>query len=196
MSEPGGSESRARRAVFLDRDGVLVRAFPDGDASRPARTMDELELLPGVAEACAQLNVAGFLLIVATNQPDVARGRITLDALRVQHEWLASVLPLDEIVVCLHDDGDACSCRKPAPGMLVESAGRLGVALDKSVMVGDRWRDVEAGRAAGCRTVFVDHDYDEPRPVAPDAVVPSLPAAVPVILEWAGVGTGEAANPA
>jgi len=84
----------------------------------------------------------------------------------------------------MHDDADACACRKPRPGMLVDSARRHEVALEASVMVGDRWRDVEAGKAAGCRTVFVDHGYDERQPVGPDAVVTSLAAAVPVILEW------------
>jgi len=178
MSEPVDSEPAVRRAVFLDRDGVLVRASPNG------APMAQLELLPGVEDACALLRASGFALIVVTNQPDVARGRIERADLDAQHEWLRAVLPLDEIVVCMHDDADACACRKPRPGMLVDSARRHEVALEASVMVGDRWRDVEAGQAAGCRTVFVDHGYDERQPVGPDAVVTSLAAAVPVILEW------------
>lgn len=178
MSAPVGSESVERRAVFLDRDGVLVRALANG------APMVELDLLPGVSDACEQLHAAGFALIVVTNQPDVARGLIARDVVDAQHEWLGSVLPLDDIIVCVHDDADACTCRKPLPGMLVDGARRLGVRLEASVMVGDRWRDVEAGRAAGCRTVFVDHGYDESVPFAPDAVVASLPAAVPVILDW------------
>jgi D-glycero-D-manno-heptose 1,7-bisphosphate phosphatase len=189
MSEPVGSEPSVRRAVFLDRDGVLVRAHADG------APMAELELLPGAADACAALRASDFVLIVVTNQPDVARGRTQRDVVDAQHEWLRAALPLDEIVVCMHDDADACTCRKPLPGMLVESAHRHGVALDASVMVGDRWRDVEAGRAAGCRTVFVDHGYDERQPPAPDAVVNSLAAAVPVILEWAGLTTGKETSP-
>jgi D-glycero-D-manno-heptose 1,7-bisphosphate phosphatase len=196
MNEPVDSELEVRRAVFLDRDGVLVRAYPEGGGAwRPPRSIAELELLPGVADACTHLRASGFALIVVTNQPDVARGRIERDVVDAQHEWLLSALPLTEIVVCVHDDADACSCRKPAPGMLVDSARRHGVSLDASVMVGDRWRDVEAGRAAGCRTVFVDHGYDERRPVAPDAVVASLTEAVPVILEWAGFETGEETKP-
>jgi len=183
MSEPAASDPAVRRAVFLDRDGVLVRAFPDG------APMTELELLPGVDDACAQLRASGFVLIVVTNQPDVARGLIERGVVDAQHEWLRSVLPLEEIVVCMHDDSDACACRKPLPGMLIDSAHRHGVALEASVMVGDRWRDVEAGHAAGCRTVFLDHGYDERQPVAPDAVVTSLAAAVSVILEWTGEET-------
>jgi D-glycero-D-manno-heptose 1,7-bisphosphate phosphatase len=186
MSEPAASEPVVRRAVFLDRDGVLVRAFPNG------APMAELELLPGVEDACAQLRASGFALIVVTNQPDVARGLIERGVVDAQHEWLRSALPLDEIVVCMHDDVDACACRKPRPGMLVESARRHGVELETSVMVGDRWRDVEAGQAAGCRTVFLDLGYDERQPVAPDAVVTSLAAAVPVILGWTGEETSSA----
>lgn len=170
------------RAVFLDRDGVLNRAFVrDGRPHPPAR-VDDLEVLPGVAAAVERLREAGFQAIVVTNQPDIARGTTSPAHVDAIHRTLRAVVPVDEVLVCPHDDADGCSCRKPLPGLLVDAAERRGIDLAASVMVGDRWRDVEAGRAAGCRTVFVDRGYREPRPTGSDAEVPDLPAAVTWIL--------------
>jgi D-glycero-D-manno-heptose 1,7-bisphosphate phosphatase len=171
-----------RRAVFLDRDGVLNAAVVRDGLPYPPGDKDEVELLPGVAEACQRLRESGFELIVVTNQPDIARGTQTSAAVGRINDALLAVLPLDEIVVCPHDDADGCTCRKPKPGMLVETAERRGIDLAASFMVGDRWRDVEAGRRAGCRTVFLDHGYDE-RPVAPDATVSDLSEAAAWILD-------------
>ncbi|HEY8547880.1 MAG TPA: HAD family hydrolase [Acidimicrobiales bacterium] len=179
--------SAGRRAVFLDRDGVLNRAFVrDGRPHPPAR-VDDLEVLPGVAAAVERLREAGFATVVVTNQPDIARGTATRAGVDAIHRALRSVVPVDDVLVCPHDDADGCGCRKPRPGLLVEAARRRGLDLAASVMVGDRWRDVEAGRRAGCRTVFVDRGYDEPRPAGSDAEVPDLPAAVTWIL---GGGSG------
>jgi len=171
----------ARPAVFLDRDGVLNavvvrdgRPYPPGDAS-------EVELLPGVGDACARLRAAGFDLVVVTNQPDVARGTLTLEAVERINDVLRAALPLDEIVVCPHDDADDCECRKPKPGMLVDAARRRGLDLAASFMVGDRWRDVDAGRRAGCRTVLVHRGYDEPS-AEPDGTVSDLGEAAEWIL--------------
>jgi D-glycero-D-manno-heptose 1,7-bisphosphate phosphatase len=169
------------RAVFLDRDGVLVRVL-GGPAPRSAVTLDELELLPDAAEACAALKAAGYTLVVVTNQPEIARGNLDADVVARQNAVLRDALPLDDIVVCPHDDADGCDCRKPKPGMLVDAAARLGLDLEASFMVGDRWRDVEAGRNAGCRVVFVDHGWDEPLRREPDAVVSGVDAAVEWIL--------------
>ena len=173
------------RAVFLDRDGVLNRADVRDGRPYPPADVSELDLLPGVEEACVALRRAGFLLVVVTNQPDVARGTRSRSSVDELNRALAERLPVDDIVVCPHDDADRCSCRKPLPGMLVDAASRLGVDLAASFMVGDRWRDVEAGRRAGCRTVFLRRGYSEPVPEAPDATAPDLPAAVRWILAGA-----------
>lgn len=170
------------RAVFLDRDGVLVRALAGAGAPRSASTLDELELLPDAEEACAALKAAGFSLVVVTNQPEIARGTLDAETVARQHDVLRDALPLDEVVVCPHDDADACACRKPKPGMLIDAAARLGIELASSFMVGDRWRDVEAGRAAGCRVAFVDRGYDEELRAEPDVIVPSVDAAARWIL--------------
>jgi D-glycero-D-manno-heptose 1,7-bisphosphate phosphatase len=128
------------------------------------------------------------MTIAVTNQPDVARGDLAIEDLSVMHESLLGRIPLDAVLFCPHDDADACSCRKPAPGLLLEAAGRYGISLLQSVMVGDRWRDIEAGARAGCRTVFVDAGYDERRPETPDLTVTCLAEALPWILSTTGSG--------
>ncbi len=153
-----------RRAVFLDRDGVLNRAFVRDGKPYPPSTLAELEILPGVPEALALLRAEGFRLVVVTNQPDVARGTQTRKTVELLHAALLARLPLDEFRICYHDDADHCACRKPAPGLLLQAAQELELDLASCFMVGDRWRDIEAGRRAGCTTVFVDHGYAEPRP--------------------------------
>ena len=170
------------RAVFLDRDGVLVRAPVVDGTPRSIRRVDDLELEDGALEACIALRDAGYLLVGVTNQPDVARGTLSRQALDEMHARLAELLPLDEIRVCPHDDADGCACRKPKPGMLLDAAREHDIALERSFLVGDRWRDVEAGRSAGCSCVFLDREYSEPMPVRPDVAVRDLDEAVAWIL--------------
>jgi D-glycero-D-manno-heptose 1,7-bisphosphate phosphatase len=137
-------------------------------------TLEEFEILPEVPEACEALRRAGFVLLVVTNQPDIARGvqdRAVVDEL---HEFVLRNLPVDRVYVCPHDDADGCECRKPGPGMLLGAARDLRLDLEGSFMVGDRWRDIEAGRRAGCRTVFIDRGYSEPAPNDADAIVSDL----------------------
>lgn len=174
------------RAVFLDRDGVLNRPIVIDGRPFPPRRIEDLEMSQGAPEACAALKSAGFLLIVVTNQPDIARGTLAVEELSALHASLLTRIALDAVLWCPHDDVDACPCRKPAPGMLIEAAARFDIALADSVMVGDRWRDIEAGRRAGCRTVFVDAGYAERRPDDPDLTVACLAEAVPWILETCG----------
>lgn len=171
-------------AVFLDRDGVLNRAIVRDGKPYPPGTADEFQIAPDAAEALRALKDAGYKLLVATNQPDVAKGRTTREEVEAIHRLLQAQLPLDEIFVCYHADGDACACRKPKPGMLLDAARKHGVDLGQSFMVGDRWRDVEAGQNAGCRTVLIDWGYDERRPARPaDATVHSLAEAAEWILQ-------------
>jgi D-glycero-D-manno-heptose 1,7-bisphosphate phosphatase len=177
-----GIDSLSRRAVFLDRDGVINRAVVRDGRPHPPAGVEELEVLPGVPEALARLKAAGFRLIVVTNQPDLARGTQRRDVVEELHRRLAARLPLDGFRVCEHDDRDRCECRKPRPGLIVGAARDEGLDLSASYVVGDRWRDVEAGRRAGCTTVFIDRGYDERRPEAPDAVVRSLQEAAEWIL--------------
>lgn len=177
-----GIDRERRRAVFLDRDGVINRAVVRDGKPYPPACVEELEVLPGVAAALQRLKTAGYLLIVVTNQPDVARGTQSRAVVEAIHTRLASILPIDEFRACYHDEGDACACRKPKPGLILDSARAHGVDLHASVMVGDRWRDVEAGEQAGCATVFLDHGYAESEQQTPDAVCGSLPEAAEWIL--------------
>jgi D-glycero-D-manno-heptose 1,7-bisphosphate phosphatase len=177
-----GVDKIVARAVFLDRDGVINRApVRDGKPFSP-QSSAALELEEGAADGLRKLAEAGFRLIVVTNQPDVARGTQTEEAVEAIHEQLRKTLPLDEIIACYHD-GDACDCRKPKPGSLLDAARRHGLELDRSFMVGDRWRDVEAGQRAGCRCLFVDHGYREQQPAGAFVRVSSLLAAAEWILE-------------
>jgi D-glycero-D-manno-heptose 1,7-bisphosphate phosphatase len=176
-----------RRAVFLDRDGVLNRACVRDGKPYPPDTLEQLEILPGVPEALEQLRKAGFLNVVVTNQPDVATGKQRRDVVEAMHARLLKNLQIDAIKVCYHADSDHCACRKPAPGMLLEAARELGIDIAASAMVGDRWRDVGAGQAAGCeKNYFVDNHYAEKRPGKPYLAVKSLPEAAALIVASAG----------
>jgi len=178
------------RAVFLDRDGVINRAVMRAGTPHPPTSVAELEILPGVAEAIARLRGAGYQAVVVTNQPDIARGTTSRAQVDAIHEYLRERLPLDDIRVCPHDDADGCQCRKPKPGLLL-SAPEFDMAA--SAIVGDRWRDIEAGRAAGVGvTILVDYGYDERLPHEPSARVSTLGEAVDWLLSG---GRGHGAPP-
>ena len=123
----------------------------------------------------ATFKAAGFLLVMVTNQPDVARGVTRRQDVETMHATLCAALPLDAVYVCYHDDADACGCRKPLPGMLLQAAAAHGIDRAASFMAGDRWRDVDAGVAAGCRTVWIDRGYRERGPSAPPGCAGAVP---------------------
>lgn len=156
-----------RRCVFLDRDGVINKAIVRNGRPFPPSNVGELALEEGAVEATTLLKHSGFALVVATNQPDVARGLIDRAAVETINHHIALQLTLDAFYVCYHDDEDRCECRKPLPGMLLSAASDLGLDLKSSYMVGDRWKDVIAGQAAGCKTILVDKGYDEPSSAVP-----------------------------
>lgn len=170
-----------RRAVFLDRDGTLNRCVSGQGTTHPPASAAEVVLVEGAEEACARLRAAGYLLLVVTNQPDVRRGTQTHTAAAAITERVVRLLALDGAAACYHDDGDRCACRKPEPGLLCHLAGRLGVDLRRSWMVGDRLTDVAAGRAAGCRTILVS-DAAGLGADASDHQAPSITAAADLIL--------------
>jgi len=163
-----------RRAVFLDRDGVLTRTIRRFDRHKgrevdgPAWTLDEVQLFPEVAGCVADLRAAGFTIIVVTNQPDVARGDLAPAAMHAINSHLRALVPgIDELIVCSHD-GSWCPCRKPEPGMIYAGAVRFEIELARSYMVGDRAKDVDAGHRAGCRVVWIRNlDHQEAPPESP-----------------------------
>ena len=173
------------RAVFLDRDGVIViPEFRDGRSFAPT-TLDSFRLYESAPACLRALKAAGFLLVVVTNQPDVGKGVIPMATIDEMHRRLRSALPIDDIQVCTHTREDHCLCRKPKPGMLTTASAALEISLDCSFMIGDRESDIAAGRAAGCKTVFIDLDYSaEPKPRHPDFTVRSLAEATDRILTY------------
>jgi D-glycero-D-manno-heptose 1,7-bisphosphate phosphatase len=173
-----------RKAVFLDRDGVLNAAIRDARGRpRPPRSEAEFRILPGVPEACARLRHAGFALIAVTNQPDIARGQTPRGWVEALNARIVRDCGLDGLRMCEHDDDAGCECRKPRPGLLLAAASDDGLVLEESWIVGDRWRDIACGQAAGCRTILIDHGWAESGPMAPPvATVGSLPEAAMVIL--------------
>jgi D-glycero-D-manno-heptose 1,7-bisphosphate phosphatase len=171
------------RAVFLDRDGVLNEAIVRDGKPYPPRTLEEFRIVEDAREELAKLKAAGFLLIVVTNQPDVARGTVRRETVEAFDAALRARLPVDDIFTCLHDDADGCNCRKPKAGLLLAAAEKYGIDLEKSYMIGDRWRDVDAGAAAGCRTILIDYGYEERGPEhRPWGRVGSLAEAVGVVV--------------
>ncbi len=171
-----------RRAVFLDRDGVINAAVVRDGKPYPPSDVSAVEILPGVAQALVDLRRAGYVLVVVTNQPDVARGAQTREGVDAIHTHLRHELPLDAIYACYHDDAERCACRKPAPGMLLDAARDLDLDLRHSFMVGDRWRDIDAGIAAGCHTIFINRHYQERQPTGFDVELGSLAEAAAWIL--------------
>jgi D-glycero-D-manno-heptose 1,7-bisphosphate phosphatase len=176
------------RIVFLDRDGVINRAVERDGKPYPPRGIADFEILPEVPAACAKLKAAGYLLVVATNQPDVGRGTIEQSLVEKIHAHMVTQLPIDRVEVCYHPGQGLsnCDCRKPRPGMLLRAAAVLRADLAQCWMVGDRWRDVDCGRAAGCRTIFVDRGYAEELKQKPDFTVKNLLEAAEIILSARG----------
>jgi len=170
-----------RRAVFLDRDGVINRGVVKAGRPFAPSTVDEFAILPGVPEALARLRAAGFLLIVTTNQPDVARGHALRTAVEAIHVRMRAELAIDDVLVCYHDDDDRCACRKPSPGMIYAAAVQHEIQPSRSFMVGDRWRDIESGQNAGCTTILVNA-FPESKRARPDVELADLAAAASWIL--------------
>jgi D-glycero-D-manno-heptose 1,7-bisphosphate phosphatase len=173
---------RSHKAVFLDRDGVLNESIiRDGLPFSPA-SVAELTIPEDVKPALDILKSKGFLLIVVTNQPDVARGKAVQSTVDIMNQTLRDKLPLDDVYVCFHDDTDHCHCRKPLPGMLLDAAEKWDIDLSKSFMIGDRWKDIVAGQRAGCATILLQHNYLEQAAEKPaDFTVGSLTEAAAII---------------
>jgi D-glycero-D-manno-heptose 1,7-bisphosphate phosphatase len=181
-----GKHEVGRSAVFLDRDGVINRvAVRNGMPFSPCR-VEEFELYEDVSDGCARLKAANFLLVVITNQPDVGRGTQSREAVDAMNLKMQSALPsLDRIEVCYHAGeryGQLCDCRKPRPGLILRAAAELNIDPKRSYVIGDRWRDVDCARAAGCRAILIQRGYKEPLREAPDFTVANFNEAVTAVL--------------
>ncbi|HEX2039692.1 MAG TPA: HAD-IIIA family hydrolase [Acidimicrobiales bacterium] len=179
----------ARPAVFLDRDGVVNEPVRDGELLRPPTTLHELRVTDGAGKELARLRDAGYLLVVVTNQPDVARGTARREDVEEINRRLAADLELDAVYSCMHDNADGCECRKPLPGLLLQAAREQGIDLPSSWLIGDRWVDIAAGNAVGVRSILLETPHSrratsagEPRDAQPHAAFSTLRACVDHIL--------------
>ncbi len=185
-----GKHDVTRPAVFLDRDGVLNRPCIRDGRPYPPADLNEFELYEDAIVGCTRLKNAGFLLVVVSNQPDVGRGTQRRAVAKAINKKLAKAIPaLDRIEVCFHageEYGDVCDCRKPKLGMLFRAAAALAIDIPASYMIGDRWRDVDCARAAGCHAIYIDRGYAESLRQEPEATVTTFGQAVAAVLQAAG----------
>lgn len=181
-----GKHSLKRRAVFLDRDGVLNRPVVRERRPYAPSSLADFELYDDAAQGCVALKAENFLLIVVTNQPDVGRGDLQPAIVQAMHRKLLADLPaIDRIEVCFHAgtrQGQPCDCRKPKPGMILRAARALSIDLAASYLIGDRWRDIDCARAAGCRAIFIERGYNEALREKPDIVVSGFGKAADAVL--------------
>ena len=170
------------KAIFLDRDGVIINSIVINGKPYAARKLESIKILPNVKESLNRLKFDNWKIFVVTNQPDVARGIISKEDVEEINTYLEKMLPITKFYTCYHDDEDSCNCRKPKPGFLISAALTNEIDLNKSYMIGDRWKDIEAGKRAGCKTFFIDYDYKEKKPTNYTYRVKSLNEAVEIIM--------------
>ena len=170
-----------RKAIFLDRDGVINKIFIKNNLPFSPPSFDLLEILPGVKESIKRLKKLNFICLLITNQPDVSRGKIEKETVIKMNNYLKDEIKLDDVFVCYHDDDDNCKCRKPKPGLLLAACKKWNIDLKRSYMIGDRWKDIEAGRSVGCKTILIDYNYKETKPKNPNFTTDSLLNSVYII---------------
>ena len=163
-----------KKAVFLDRDGVVNKALVVNGKPYSPRLVEEVEIIPGVAQSVLELKKEGFEIIVITNQPDIARKKVTTEIIKEIHDFIKKETGITEFYFCPHDDIDSCKCRKPKDGLITQAATDLKIDLNQSFLVGDRWKDITAGQIAGCKCFFINENYSENMPSMPYTEVKSL----------------------
>ena len=170
-----------KKSVFLDRDGVINKVYIKDGLPESPNSLNELKIIPGVRESIIKLKKLNFICLMVTNQPNVSRKKIDKNSVIQMNNFLKNEISLDDIFVCYHDDSDNCNCRKPKPGLLLQAGKKWDVDFKKSFMIGDRWRDIQAGEKVGCKTIFLDYKYNEKKPKKPDFVSDSLLNAAHII---------------
>lgn len=172
-----------KRAIFLDRDGVINEVKVVLGIPYPPKNLGEVKVINGVRKAIKLFYKHDYVIVVVSNQPDVARKVTSMESVNIINQYLMQQLGLKYFYTCFHDDADLCKCRKPKPGLLKLAAKELELDLGKSIIIGDRWRDIEAGHAAGCKCYFIEYNYEEKPPKPPYTKVSSLIEAAHLILE-------------
>jgi D-glycero-D-manno-heptose 1,7-bisphosphate phosphatase len=174
---------KLKKAIFLDRDGVIIKVSIENGIPHPPESIHEVEFCEGAISALQELKNTDFEIIVVTNQPDVARGKTSLKKVLEIHNFIEEATTISKFYICPHDDSDGCMCRKPLPGLLRSAADELNINLKQSIIIGDRWKDITAGQAVGCTCFFINANYSEKKPIPPFVEVKSLRDAVNLILE-------------
>ena len=171
------------KAVFLDRDGVINKPIVIEGKSYAPQSLKDFKIFPKVKVAVKKLRNNGFKVFVISNQPDIGNKLIKKKTLNQMHKLLKSKVPVNKIYFCPHTRNDKCKCRKPNPGMIIKASKDSGILLKESYVIGDRKTDIDAGLKAGCKTIFVNHNYVEKKPTKQEKTVKSLHAAVKYILK-------------
>ena len=169
---------KKRMAVFLDRDGTLNKAYIKKGLPISPPSFNKLKIIKGVKKSINKLKKLNFMCIMITNQPDVARAKIKKKTVIKMNSFIKSKLKLDDIFVCYHDDKHKCKCRKPKPGLLIQASKKWKIDFSKSFMIGDRWKDISAGKKVGCKTIFINNNYKLDKIVNADFTYKTLLKAV------------------
>lgn len=170
----GDYSSNNQKAVFFDRDGVLIHTNVVNRKPYAIRSASELKIIEGAQQLISKLRALNYRIVVVTNQPDVGNGFVEQQEVEQMHDILRNKLEIDLINVCYHNQKENCYCRKPKTGMFLDAAQRLEIDLKNSIMIGDRSSDITAGKAVGCFTIFIDYAYNEQLTIRPDITVNSL----------------------
>ena len=156
-------DCKQKKAVFLDRDGIINQVVYHDDINKPSSPwkMEEFKLIDGIKKHLDELKKNGFLIFIISNQPDIKRGNVDKETAEKINKILYEKFPIDDIMVCPHDDLDNCSCRKPKPGMIIELSKKWNVDIKKSFLIGDSWKDIGAGKNAGVKSILIDKSYNQ-----------------------------------
>lgn len=162
------------KAVFLDRDGIINVTQVINKKPVAIRAFEQFVFVEGIQKAIDKFIKIGYTIFVVTNQPDISRGKIKIEEVEKINRHILHELPIKKIYMCTHDYYDNCECKKPKAGMLFSAKKEYDVELKSSWIIGDRWSDIEAGKNAGCKTIFVDYGYDEKLKSNPDIIVKNV----------------------
>jgi D-glycero-D-manno-heptose 1,7-bisphosphate phosphatase len=170
-----------KTGIFFERDGILTVARVERQHQATPLSLEDFKIDPAALPALSKLKEAGFVLIATTNQPGISRGTLSRRDLDRMHDLLRRSFPLDDIMVCPHDETDQCPCRKPAPGLFTEAAFKWHLDLERSFVVSDKWQDARAARTVGCTSMIIHSPWMGPG--HHDFVLPNLSAVPDKILQ-------------
>jgi D-glycero-D-manno-heptose 1,7-bisphosphate phosphatase len=165
--------TKRSRAIFLDRDGILNKAIVINKKPKSPKNLSELVLNKSLKKFLLDAKKSYYLICV-TNQPEVGRKKFSKTEIKKINNFIKVFFNLDDIFTCYHEKDNICNCRKPKIGLLLKSKKKYNINLKKSIVIGDRWKDIAMGKKAGCKTIFVDYNYNENLKDRPDVTVNNI----------------------